>query len=145
MEKPKPVGINHVALEVGDVKKALDFYAQIFDFSLRGQSEKHAFIELGDQFLALMKSSEERKDNLRHFGLVVNCRKKVKELAEKAGARILEGAFLDFLDPWGNRVQVVEYADVQFSKTPEVLAGMGLDLKKNPDTLKALQAKGMAP
>ncbi|QMT61599.1 VOC family protein [Legionella sp. PC997] len=145
MEKANLIGINHIALEVGNVEKALEFYSKIFNFTLRGKDEHHAFIDLGDQFIALMKSSNPHKDNLRHFGLVVDDRATVKELAKKAGAELIDGKFLDFLDPWGNYIQVIEYADIQFTKTPEVLAGMNINVHKNKAALQELQAKGMSP
>ncbi|GGI87871.1 VOC family protein [Legionella impletisoli] len=129
MDKPKLIGINHVALEVGDIEEALSFYSKIFSFQLRGKDDSHAFIDMGDQFLALMKKEKNNPDQLRHFGLVVNNKEEVIALAEQAGATVLEGKFLDFLDPWGNRIQVVEYNNIQFTKTPEVLKKMGLDAK----------------
>jgi catechol 2,3-dioxygenase-like lactoylglutathione lyase family enzyme len=149
--KPRLVGLNHVALEVGDIDAALAFYGAVFDFTLRGRGDGHAFLDMGDQFLALAQT-EAAADRGgaepaegRHFGLVVDDRSAVRALAEAAGARLLPGPFLDFLDPWGNRVEVVEYADVQFSKTPVVLRGMGLDLGKGDKARRELAAKGMAP
>jgi predicted enzyme related to lactoylglutathione lyase len=141
--KPRLVGVNHIALEVGDVEQALAFYGQIFDFTLRGRGKGHAFIDMGDQFIALAETPAPHRDAHRHFGLVVDDRSAVRELAKAAGAEILEGGFLDFLDPWGNRVQVVEYADLQFTKAPEVLHAMGLDLRKSETALKELAAKGV--
>ncbi|CDZ77238.1 Metallothiol transferase FosB 2 [Legionella massiliensis] len=143
MQKPNLVGINHVALEVGNIEEALSFYEEIFSFKLRGKGKSMAFIDLGDQFLALMKSENTVPDKGRHFGLVVDNRNNVKELAIKAGAKLIDGQFLDFLDPWGNRIQVVEYADIQFTKAPQVLKGMHLDIKKNQNALKELKDKGM--
>src|SRR5215216_4734238 len=124
--KPKLVGLNHVALEVGDVDEALAFYARIFSFTLRGRGKGQAFIDLGDKFIALTESEGPHQDAHRHFGLVVDDRAAVRELAEAAGARMVPGPFLDFLDPWGNRIEVVDYADVQYTKVPHVLRGMGL-------------------
>jgi catechol 2,3-dioxygenase-like lactoylglutathione lyase family enzyme len=141
--KPRIVGINHVALEVGDVEQALAFYGKIFEFTLRGRGKGHAFIEMGDQFIALTETASPHRDERRHFGLVVDDRSAVRELAKAAGAEVIEGAFLDFLDPWGNRVQVVEYADLQFTKAPEVLRAMGLDLQKSEKALKELADKGI--
>jgi predicted enzyme related to lactoylglutathione lyase len=143
LRRAKVVGINHVALEVGDIDAALDFYGRIFDFALRGRSDSMAFIDLGDQFINLTRAPPREGVEARHFGLVVDDRSAVRALAEAAGARLLEGPFLDFLDPWGNRVEVVEYANVQFSKTQAVLRGMGLDLAKNDKALKELADKGM--
>jgi catechol 2,3-dioxygenase-like lactoylglutathione lyase family enzyme len=144
MKKPNLVGINHVALEVGNINEALEFYEQIFTFELRGKDKHHAFIDLGDQFIALMESKNNIPDKMRHFGLVVDDRNSVKELAIKAGIKLIEGPFLDFLDPWGNRIQVLEYSDIQFTKAPEVLAGMHLQLKKNQKALNELKDKGMS-
>jgi catechol-2,3-dioxygenase len=143
-EKPRLVGINHVALEVGDVEEALAFYGRIFSFTLRGRGNGQAFIDIGDQFIALMEISTARGEPHRHFGLVVDDRSAVRRLAEAAGARILPGPFLDFLDPWGNRVEVVEYGNVQFTKAPQVLKAMGLDLAKSEKALKELADKGVA-
>lgn len=128
MNKPNLVGINHVALEVGDIEQALDFYSRIFQFSLRHKDDQHAFIDMGDQFLALMKHSPTHQDAERHFGLVVDDKENVKKLAKKAGAQMVNSPFLDFLDPWGNRIQVVEYSEIQFTKAPDVLKSMNLDI-----------------
>jgi catechol 2,3-dioxygenase-like lactoylglutathione lyase family enzyme len=141
--KPRLVGINHIALEVGDVEEALAFYGRIFDFKLRGRGKGQAFIDIGDQFIALMETDTARGEPHRHFGLVVDDRSAVRKLAEAAGAKILPGPFLDFLDPWGNRVEVVEYASIQFTKAPQVLRAMGLDLAKNEKALKELADKGV--
>ena len=144
-KKPRLVGMNHVALEVGDIEEALAFYGAIFDFRLRSKSKTQAFIDMGDQFIALTKVAKPHKDDERHFSVVVDDRSRVKELAEAAGGKLLAGPFLDFLDPWGNRVEVVEYANIQFTKAPNVLRGMGLDLTKNDKAMAELAEKGMAP
>src|SRR5699024_4602172 len=109
MTKARAIGINHVALEVGDIEEALAFYGRIFDFELRGRGEGMAFIDLGDQFIALSEGRTQAADAHRHFGLVVDDRSRVRALAEAAGAKLLDGKRLDFLDPWGNRIEVVEY------------------------------------
>jgi catechol 2,3-dioxygenase-like lactoylglutathione lyase family enzyme len=142
---PRLVGINHVALEVGDIEEALAFYGKIFSFTLRGRGKGQAFIDLGDQFLALMQTKAPHQDRARHFGLVVDDRAQVKKLAEAAGAQMVEGPFLDFIDPWGNRIEVVAYADIQFSKAPHVLRGMEFDGEKSAKAEKELADKGMAP
>ncbi len=144
LRRPKAIGINHIALEVGDIDEALAFYGRIFDFTLRGRSQDMAFIDLGDQFINLTRAPTREGVEERHFGLVVDDRSTVRSLAEAAGARMLDGPFLDFLDPWGNRIEVVDYANIQFSKTPAVLRGMGLDLEKNDKARQELAAKGMA-
>ena len=140
---PRLVGINHLALEVGDVDAALVFYGKIFQFMLRGKGRGQAFIDMGDQFIALMETKAPHRDNTRHFGLVVDDRSAVRKLAAAAGAKMLDGPVLDFLDPWGNRVEVVEYADIQFTKAPQVLRAMGLDLRKSKKALKELSEKGV--
>jgi catechol 2,3-dioxygenase-like lactoylglutathione lyase family enzyme len=142
--KPRLVGINHVAIEVGDIDKALDWYGRIFDFKLRGKGEHNAFIDMGDQFINLTLAPEHaRKGERRHIGFVVDDRSHVIELAKTAGARFVEGPFLDFLDPWGNRLEIIEYANIQFTKAPHVLRGMGLDLDKSDRAKKELADKGM--
>jgi catechol 2,3-dioxygenase-like lactoylglutathione lyase family enzyme len=142
--KPRLVGINHVAIEVGDIDVALTFYGSIFDFTLRGRGESSAFIDIGDQFIALMLGAARDDVESRHFGLVVDDRSSVRARAAAAGATLLEGRFLDFLDPWGNRIEVIEYSNVQFSKAEPVLRGMGLDLSKNAKARKELADKGLA-
>jgi catechol 2,3-dioxygenase-like lactoylglutathione lyase family enzyme len=142
-DKPRLVGINHVVLEVDDLEQALDFYGRIFDFELRGRGGRMAFLDMGDQFLVLAAGRTQEPDGSRHFGLVVDDRERVRELAEQAGAELLGGRGLDFRDPWGNHVQVVQYSDIQFSKAPAVLAGMGLDLEKSPAALGELREKGL--
>ena len=142
--KPRLVGINHVALEVGSIDEALEFYGKIFAFTLRSRSKRDAFIDMGDQFLALSAGEGHRGVERRHFGVVVDDRTSVRARAEAAGAKLLPGPFLDFLDPWGNRVEVVDYAKVQFTKAPHVLRGMGLKLAKTAEAKRELAEKGMA-
>jgi lactoylglutathione lyase len=142
--KASLVGINHVALEVGDIDQALAFYGRVFDFELRGRSDTMAFIDMGDQFIALATGRSQAKDRDRHFGLVVDDRAPVRAALEDAGAEILPGRSLDFLDPWGNHIQVVEYGDIQFTKSAAVLKAMGLgDLGKSQQALQELADKGM--
>lgn len=142
--RPKLVGINHVALEVGDLEEALDFYGRIFGFALRGRGRRMAFLDMGDQFLALAEGRQQPPDQGRHFGLVVDDRSQVRLLAEAAGATLLEGPSLDFLDPWGNRVQVVEYRELQFTKSDGVLAYLGVASDKRDEALEQLREKGIA-
>ncbi len=143
--KPRLIGVNHIALEVGDLEAALAFYGRIFDFEIRGAVPGMAFIEMGDQFIALSEGREQPPDDSRHFGLVVDDKAAVRAALEEAGAEILPGRFLDFRDPWGNRVQVVQYSDIQFTKTSSVLRRMGLEhLGKTPDALAELREKGLA-
>jgi lactoylglutathione lyase len=145
-KKARAVGFNHIALEVGDIEEALAFYGRLFDFKLRGKSEDSAFIDLGDQFLALQKGRRQAADDGRHFGLVVDDKEAVRQALGEAGIEPLPGRFLDFLDPWGNRIEIVGYENVQFTKAPHVLRGMGLsDLSKSEKAIKELADKGMAP
>ena len=145
--KPRLVGLNHVALEVGDVEAALKFYGHVFSFELRGSHKdddgrmQMAFLDMGDQFLALSKGRSQAPDDKRHFGLVVDDRTRVKTLALEAGGKVLDGEFVDFLDPWGNRIEVVEYKDLQFTKSAEILRSMGLSLEKSPEVLRELREK----
>jgi lactoylglutathione lyase len=144
-KKARALGFNHLALEVGDVDEALAFYARILDFKLRGKSKDMAFIDLGDQFLALQKGPSQPPGG-RHFGLVVDDKEAVRHALDEAGVQILPGSFLDFYDPWGNRVEIVGYDGIQFSKAPNVLRGMGMaHLSKSAKAIKELADKGMAP
>ena len=138
------VGINHVALEVDDVEEALAFYGRLFDFELRGRVPGMAFIDMGDQFLALSEPRHSPPDSDRHFGLVVDDREAVRAAVEAAGAEIVPTRGLRFLDPWGNSVEVVEYGEVQFTKADAVLRGMGLEgLEKSESARAELRAKGV--
>jgi predicted enzyme related to lactoylglutathione lyase len=144
--KPRAIGLNHIALEVGDIEEALAFYGRLFSFELRGKSESMAFIDLGDQFIALQKGRKQPADDGRHFGLVVDDKEAARSALRAAGVTPLDGPFLDFRDPWGNRVEIVGYDNIQFTKAPNVLRGMGLrQLTKNEDAKKELAKKGMEP
>jgi len=141
---PRLVGINHVALEVGSVDEALEFYGRIFDVELRGRAGRMAFIDMGDQFIALAEGRTQPPDRARHFGLVVDDKEATRQALIEAGVEIQPGRGLDFLDPWGNNIQVVDYSDIQFTKAPEVLRGMGLnDLNKSDQALAELREKGL--
>jgi lactoylglutathione lyase len=143
--KPKLIGINHVAIEVGDIEEALDWYGRLFAFTLRGKGEHNAFIDMGDQFInmTLAPGPQRQEIERRHIGLVVDDRSRILDLAKAAGARMVEGPFLDFLDPWGNRLEIIEYANIQFTKAQHVLKGMGLALTKNEKAKRELADKGM--
>jgi lactoylglutathione lyase len=142
--KPRAVGLNHIALEVGDIDEALAFYGRLFEFKLRGKNDKMAFIDLGDQFIALQKGRKQPADDGRHFGLVVDDKEAVARTLESAGISQIEGSFLDFRDPWGNRIEIVDYKSIQFTKAPNVLRGMGLDhLTKTDSAKQQLTDKGM--
>ncbi len=140
------VGINHVALEVGDIDEALAFYGRVFQFTLRGRGRASAFVDMGDQFLALSAGRTQGPDEHRHVGLVVDDKAAARRALEEAGADVLPGRGLSFRDPWGNHVQVVEYSEIQFTKAPHVLRGMNLDdVEKSERALGELRAKGLAP
>jgi lactoylglutathione lyase len=139
------VGINHVALEVEDLEEALSFYGRLFEIELRGRAPGMAFIEMGDQFIALSEGRTQPPDRGRHFGLVVDDKETVRAALAQAKVETLPGRGLDFRDPWGNHVQVVAYGDVQFTKAPGVLRGMGLEgLEKGAEALRELGEKGLA-
>ena len=143
---PRLVGINHVALEVGSVEDALEFYGRIFELDLRGRAGRMAFIDMGDQFIALAEGRTQPPDRARHFGLVVDDKEAVRARLQELGIAKLPGRFLDFLDPWGNRVEIVTYTKIQYTKAAHVLRAMGLGhLRKTDEALAELRAKGMAP
>jgi catechol 2,3-dioxygenase-like lactoylglutathione lyase family enzyme len=143
--RPKLVGINHVALEVPDLDEALAFYSSIFDFELRGRIRGMAFIDIGDQFIALVEGRSGGPDRNRHFGLVVDDSGSVRAALKGAGVELFGRHGINFRDPWGNYVQVVDYGDIQFLKAPEVLRGMGLDeIAKSASALGELREKGLA-
>jgi lactoylglutathione lyase len=140
--KANLVGINHVALEVGSIDDALEFYGRIFDLTLRGRGGRMAFIDIGDQFIALSQGRTQAPDGHRHFGLVVDDKQAALQAARDAGADLNGNTFTD---PWGNNVQIVGYEDVQFTKTPQILRGMSLDnLEKTEKALEELRSKGLA-
>ena len=144
-DRARAVGINHVALEVADIDAALEFYGRLFEFELRGRGERSAFIDLGDQFIALFKGESEARDVGRHFGLVVDDPAKARPLLEEMGVELMPGPGIDFLDPWGNYVQLVTYGKIQYMKTPAVLRAMGLgDLDKTAAARREIADKGFA-
>jgi catechol 2,3-dioxygenase-like lactoylglutathione lyase family enzyme len=139
----KLVGINHVALEVGSIDDALEFYGRFFELHIRGVAPGMAFIDMGDQFLALSEGREQGPDHGRHFGLVVEDKDAVRAALEAADVEIDPGPRLDFRDPWGNRVEIVDYRDIQFTKAPAVLAGMGIESAKREHAIEQLREKGL--
>ena len=144
--KARVIGFNHVALIVGDIDEALEFYGRLFEFSLRERDQTAAFIDLGDQFLAFQKGEATTADDGHHFGLVVDDKETARKALIAAGIELLPGPFLDFLDPWGNRVEIIGYSNIQFTKAPHVLRGMGLaHLQKTKGAIAELAEKGMAP
>jgi len=141
---PRLVGINHVAIEVGDLDEALSFFGRIFDdLQLRGRGAGMAFIDMGDQFLALARGVTHVPDQERHIGLVVDDLDETVRRLRAEGLEVIGSH--DFRDPWGNRFQLVDYREIQFAKTPGVLAGMGLGgLEKSEHAVEELRAKGLA-
>jgi catechol 2,3-dioxygenase-like lactoylglutathione lyase family enzyme len=139
------VGINHIALEVGDVDDALTWYRRFFEFELRGRAgARMAFIDMGDQFIALAAGRSQSPDEDRHFGLVVDDKEGVRAALQDAGVNVRRSGSLDFDDPWGNHVQVVDYRDIQFTKTPEVLSAMKLDgLDKSEAARREIRERGL--
>jgi lactoylglutathione lyase len=139
------IGINHVALEVGDVEEALAWYGRFFEFELRGRAgASMAFIDMGDQFIALAAGRAQPPDRARHFGLVVDDKEGVRAALKEAGVGVQATGSLDFLDPWGNHLQVVDYRDIQFTKAPSVFRAMGIDpLPKTAAAREELRNKGV--
>ena len=143
--KARALGINHIVLEVGDLDDALAFYGKLFEFDLRGRNDHNAFIDLGDQFIQLRLGKTQEADGARHFGFVVDDREPVKKALEELGVEMLERG-MNFRDPWGNRVEVVPYNDIQFTKAPNILRGMGLaGLSKSEAAIEEITKKDMAP
>jgi lactoylglutathione lyase len=145
MKRARLVGVNHVALEVGDVDEALAFYGQIFAFNLRGRGGRMAFVDMGDQFVALAAGRTQPPDAHRHFGLVVDDKETARRALQDAGVEVPRSGHLDFRDPWGNHIEIVDYREIQFTKAENVARGMGLDgLEKNEKALEELRSKGLA-
>ena len=144
--KATPVGINHVALEVGDIKEALEFYRGFLDLEVTSQSEKAAFVYFGDQFVNFIAGRRQGPDEGRHFGIAVDDKPLAIEMLKEMGVELLDGPFTDFLDPWGNRIELTSYTNIQFTKAEHVLEGMGLGhLEKTSKAIAELARKGMAP
>ncbi len=147
-ESPKAVavGINHVALEVGNIDEALAFYGRFLHFDVEDKNDTQAFIYFGDQFINFTKNSDRKPDEKRHFGIAVDDKELVRRTLEEMGVTLLGGPFLDFLDPWGNRVEITTYTNIQYTKAVHILHGMGLShLHKTEQALAELRAKSMAP
>ncbi len=142
---PRLVGVNHVALEVGDLEAALDFYGAIFEFNLRGRVPGMAFIDMGDQFLAISEGRRQDRDDGRHFGLVVDDKAAVRAAIEREGLEIVPGRGLAFLDPWGNRFEIVGYRDIQFERAPGVKRKLGIEeLAKSERAQAEIAERGLA-
>jgi catechol 2,3-dioxygenase-like lactoylglutathione lyase family enzyme len=141
----RAIGINHVALEVGDVGEALDWYGRFLDFELRGRRPTMAWIDLGDQFLALSANRRQSPDDGRHFGLVVDDKEAVRAALADAGVEVAPSGGLRFHDPWGNAIEIVDYRDIQFTKAPAILAALAPEgLEKTPAAREELERKGLA-
>ncbi|MCY4348339.1 MAG: VOC family protein [Thiotrichales bacterium] len=144
--RARAVGINHIALEVGDIDEALDFYGRFLEFEISARSEEAAFIYFGDQFINFSRGRRQGPDDNRHFGIAVDDKELVRRTLAEMGVELLDGKFLDFLDPWGNRVEITTYTNIQFTKADHVLRGMGLEhLHKTDEAVEELRKKGMAP
>jgi lactoylglutathione lyase len=140
----RAIGINHVALEVADIDEALAWYGRFFEFELRGKRPTMAWIDLGDQFLALSAGRRQTPDDHRHFGLVVDDKEAVRAALLEAGVDVASSGGLRFQDPWGNTVEIVDYRDVQFTKAPAILAALAPDgLEKSEAAREELARKGL--
>ena len=144
--KAKAVGINHIALEVGDIDAALEFYGKFLDFEIESRSDSAAFVYFGDQFINFARGRNQSPDEQRHFGIAVDDKDLARRTLEGMGIKFLDSRFLDFLDPWGNRVEITTYTKIQYTKADHVLQGMGLgNLQKSEEALAELRRKNMAP
>ncbi|MEO7761838.1 MAG: VOC family protein [Casimicrobiaceae bacterium] len=144
--KAHAVGINHVALEVGNIDEALEFYARFLSFEVHDKSDNAAFIYFGDQFINFARNDDRRPDQQRHIGIAVDDKDLARKSLQQMGVKLLDTRFLDFLDPWGNRIEITTYTNIQFTKADHVLRAMGLaHLHKSDAALAELRAKGMAP
>jgi catechol 2,3-dioxygenase-like lactoylglutathione lyase family enzyme len=144
--KARAVGINHVALEVGDIGEALDFYGRFLDFSVEERTDDMAIVYFGDQFINFIRNTHRAADTMRHLGIAVDDKPLARRTLESMGVELLDSRFLDFLDPWGNRVEITIYTNIQYTKADHVLRGMGLGhLRKSDEAIAELRAKGMAP
>jgi catechol 2,3-dioxygenase-like lactoylglutathione lyase family enzyme len=143
-DRARLIGLNHVALEVGDVEAALELYARLFSFELRGRAGRMAFIDMGDQFLALSEGRRQGPDEGRHFGLVVDDKAAVRSAIEREGLQIVPGRGLDFLDPWGNRFEIVDYRDIQFERAPGAKRKLGIEgLEKSAAAQQEIVERGL--
>ena len=144
--RARAVGINHIALEVGDIDAALEFYGAFLDFEVARRSDTAAFVYFGDQFVNFAKGRQQGPDDRRHFGIAVDDKELARQRLEELGVTFLDGRFMDFLDPWGNRVEITTYTNIQYTKADHVLRGMGLEhLRKTDEALTELRKKGMSP
>jgi predicted enzyme related to lactoylglutathione lyase len=145
-EKARLIGVNHVALEVGDVEDAVALYERLFDFTMRGRGRRMAFVDMGDQFLAIAEGRTQPPDDERHFGLVVDDVARARAAVEREGLEVVSGRgeSFDFRDPWGNRFQVVGYGDIQFDRTDGVKRKLGIEeLGKTDDARRQMSERGL--
>jgi lactoylglutathione lyase len=140
------IGVNHIALEVGDVDEALAWYGRLFEIELRGRhGNRMVFVDMGDQFMAFSAGRTQPPDQDRHFGLVVDDKEAVRAALLREGVDVQPSGSCDFHDPWGNQIQVVDYRDIQFTKAPAVAAAMSIeDLHKTPKALEELRSRGLS-
>ena len=142
--KATAIGINHIALEVGNIAEALAFYGSFLNFTITSQTEDAAFIYFGDQFINFAKGRTQAPDEKRHFGIAVDDKELVRDTLIEMGVALLGGRFLDFLDPWGNRIEITTYTNIMFSKTTAILRGMDMDhLQKTDQALAQLSKHGL--
>ena len=143
-ERAKLIGVNHVALEVGDLDEAVELYGRLFDFEPRGRAPGMAFLDMGDQFLALAEHGDREGDSSRHFGLVVDDIELARAAVEREGLEVVGSRGLTFLDPWGNQVQVVDYRRIQFERTDGVKRKLGIEeLRKDESALAEIAERGL--
>jgi catechol 2,3-dioxygenase-like lactoylglutathione lyase family enzyme len=143
--KATAIGINHLALEVGNIAEALAFYGSFLNFTITSQTEDAAFIYFGDQFINFAKGRTQTPDDKRHFGIAVDDKELVRKTLINMDVTLLNGRFLDFLDPWGNRIEITTYTNIMFSKTSPILRGMGMDhLQKTDKVLAELDERGLS-
>ena len=142
--KATAIGINHIALEVGNIAEALAFYGSFLNFTITSQTEDAAFIYFGDQFINFAKGRTQTPDEKRHFGIAVDDKELVRNTLTEMDVTLLGGQFLDFLDPWGNRIEITTYTNIMFSKTTAILRGMAMDhLQKTDQALAQLSKHGL--
>ncbi len=142
--KATAIGINHIALEVGNIAEALAFYGSFLNFTITSQTEDAAFIYFGDQFINFAKGRTQASDEKRHFGIAVDDKELVRNTLTQMDVTLLGGQFLDFLDPWGNRIEITTYTNIMFSKTTAILRGMDMDhLQKTDQALGQLNKHGL--
>jgi len=146
-DRARLVGINHIALEVGDLDAALDLYGRLFAFELRGRVRGMAFIDMGDQFLAIAEGRSQPPDDDRHFGLVVDDVAAARDAVRAEGLKVLGrgGESFNFRDPWGNRFEVVGYRNIQFERTPGVRRRLGIEaIGKTDAARREIEERGLA-